>query len=189
MKHNSSEPAAAPGGNSAESAAVPSGSLAGPAAAPCGNGAESAAAPGGVRRGELATSASRGNLARVWDFAQGYLERLRPSDRERMGVELAMEEIFINIASYAYADGHEGAVTVRCEADQAAGRLTVTFIDGGAPYNPLERGDPDTDLALRERPIGGLGIFMAKRLMDAMDYRYENGENILALVKHVAGRG
>jgi anti-sigma regulatory factor (Ser/Thr protein kinase) len=135
------------------------------------------------RRGELFLPASRASLARAWDFVRAHMECLRPSDAARLHIELAVEEIFVNIASYAYADGQAGRVTVSCEADPATGRLTVAFADSGAPYNPLERPDPDTAAALGDRPIGGLGIFMAKRLMDAMCYRREGGTNILTMVK------
>jgi anti-sigma regulatory factor (Ser/Thr protein kinase) len=74
---------------------------------------------------------------------------------------------------------------IRCEADAGAGRLTVVFTDEGVPYDPLAKADPDVTLPLEERPIGGLGIFMTKRLMDAVDYRFEDGRNVLTIMKKV----
>jgi anti-sigma regulatory factor (Ser/Thr protein kinase) len=137
----------------------------------------------GIWKGEFAAAACLDGLDAVQDFVGGYAERLNLSDQALMHVALAVEEIFVNIASYAYASGEAGIAAVRCEADAGAGRLTVVFEDSGAPYNPLERPDPDISLPLEERPVGGLGIFMTKRLMDAVDYRFEAGRNILTIVK------
>ena len=64
--------------------------------------------------------------------------------------------------------------------------ITIAFIDGGIPYNPLERSDPDLPLGADERKIGGLGIFLSKALTDSMNYRYENGKNILVITKERA---
>jgi anti-sigma regulatory factor (Ser/Thr protein kinase) len=134
---------------------------------------------------QLVTEASQDKLDAVQAFVDECMERLNPSAQVRMHVALAVEEIFINIANYAYASGAPGEAAIRCEADSGTGRLTVVFADGGVPYNPLERPDPDVDLPMEERPIGGLGIFMTKRLMDAVRYRYEDGKNILTVVKNM----
>ncbi|MDR1205278.1 MAG: ATP-binding protein [Peptococcaceae bacterium] len=157
----------------------------GTAAAPAGAGAAAGSAAGGIRSGETVVAAADGSLEAVQTFVDEYMERLNPSGQARMHVALAVEEIFVNIAHYAYAPGEAGAATVRCEADAGTGRLTVVFTDGGAPYDPLAKADPDVTLPLEERPIGGLGIFITKRLMDAVDYRFENGKNVLTIVKNV----
>jgi anti-sigma regulatory factor (Ser/Thr protein kinase) len=141
--------------------------------------------PARIQSGEITVAAAAGSLEAVRDFVGGYMERLNLSAQACMHVELAVEEIFVNIARYAYPAGVAGMAAIRCEADAGAGRLTVTFADSGTPYNPLDRPDPDVDLPLEERPIGGLGIFLTKRLMDAVDYRFEAGKNVLAIVKNV----
>jgi anti-sigma regulatory factor (Ser/Thr protein kinase) len=165
----------------------------------------------------LVTPADQDSLEAVQSFVGGYMERLGFPAPARMQMELAVEEVFVNIASYAYGPGAGGGpaaantVTVRCEAEAGAetaggreagagagaeagaetagqaagGRLTVSFLDSGQPYNPLAREDPDTTLALAERPIGGLGVFLIKRLMDEVAYRFEAGQNILTISKGV----
>ena len=95
-------------------------------------------------------------------------------------INIAVEEIFVNIANYAYPDG-EGGVTVRLSA--GSGQFTARFIDRGTRYDPLAKPDPDTSLPAMERDIGGLGILMVKKLMDQVEYRYEDGMNILTLQK------
>ena len=93
---------------------------------------------------------------------------------------IAAEEIFINIASYSYPGG-EGEVRVRLTAGPDI--FEAEFRDGGTPYDPLARPDPDTSLPVEEREIGGLGIFIVKKLTDHAEYRYENSENILLIRK------
>ena len=95
-------------------------------------------------------------------------------------INIAVEEIFINIANYAYLDV-EGSVTVRLSV--GSGQFTARFIDCGTRYDPLGKPDPDTALSAMERDIGGLGIFMVKKLMDQVEYRYEDGMNILTMQK------
>ncbi|MDR2546324.1 MAG: ATP-binding protein [Lachnospiraceae bacterium] len=95
-------------------------------------------------------------------------------------IRICVEEIFVNIASYAYPAG-EGEVTlgISCELWQTA----ITFADSGMAYNPLAKSDPDISLPADDRDIGGLGVFMVKKLMDEISYRYENDENILTIKK------
>jgi len=97
-------------------------------------------------------------------------------------MRIAVEEIFVNIASYAYPSG-EGEVTVSVTA--SADRLVFVFADSGTPYDPLAKADPDTTLAAEERDIGGLGIFMVKKMMDDVGYEYRDGQNILAMSKNL----
>ena len=107
---------------------------------------------------------------------------------ERMHIELVTEEIFVNIASYAYPDG-EGFVTVRREGGEGAEGLTLTFMDGGVPYDPLARPDPDLTLPAKDRPIGGLGVFLVKKIVDEAHYEYKDGKNILAVRKLIGKNG
>jgi anti-sigma regulatory factor (Ser/Thr protein kinase) len=95
-----------------------------------------------------------------------------------------VEEIFVNIASYAYAPGVGDAV-VRFESSQDPASVTITFIDSGVPYDPVQKDDPDVTLSAEERGIGGLGIYMAKKAMDDMKYVYRDGQNILSISKSI----
>ncbi len=97
---------------------------------------------------------------------------------------IAVEEIFVNIAHYAYG-GKSGEAVVNLDIKQDPMSCTVVFMDHGIPYNPLEKADPDITLSAEERDIGGLGIFMVKQSMDRVEYRYENGYNILTLEKNI----
>ena len=97
-------------------------------------------------------------------------------------MDVAVEEIFINIASYAY-NPEEGPAVVRFEASQSPVSVAISFADRGTPYNPLEKPDPYINQPLMERGRGGLGIFMVKQYMDGIDYQYRDGQNILTLKK------
>lgn len=112
------------------------------------------------------------------------LEALDASPKAQMQIDVAIDEIFGNIARYAYAPG-AGKATVRLEYDAATGTAVLTFIDRGVPFNPTERSSPDTTLPAEERQIGGLGIFLVRKTMDAMEYRREDGQNILTLRKRI----
>ena len=101
-----------------------------------------------------------------------------------MQLDLAVEEIFVNIANYAYAPG-KGNATVRVEVSGDPVTVSITFIDRGMPYDPLKKDDPDITLSASERGIGGLGIFMTKRIMDDIVYEYKDGQNILTLKKTI----
>jgi len=89
---------------------------------------------------------------------------------------LASEEIFVNIANYAYAE-REGFVLVKYMMFE--GGAAIEFRDNGTPFNPLQNKAPDLSAPLEERPIGGLGVFILKNFMDDIHYRYENGQNVL----------
>lgn len=107
------------------------------------------------------------------------------SERTRAQLDVAVEEIFINIARYAYPPDQPGWALIRCQVEQPPLRLTIQFVDCGVPFNPLQKKDADITLSAEERQIGGLGILMVKRYMDKMDYVYEHGQNILTLVKKI----
>ena len=95
-----------------------------------------------------------------------------------------MEEIFVNIASYAYTPD-SGDATIRVEFPEGSGAVKLTFIDSGTPFDPLEREDPDISLSSEERDIGGLGIYMIKKTMDELRYEYADGQNRLTLIKKI----
>ena len=132
---------------------------------------------------ELTLEASVENLNRVLDFLEGPMDSVECPLSVQTQLNIAVEEIFVNIAHYAYTPG-KGDTTVRVETDKKNRSISVTFTDRGIPYNPLEKADPDTTLSAEERQIGGLGIFMVKKSMDAMEYRREDGMNILTIRKN-----
>lgn len=99
-------------------------------------------------------------------------------------LNICFEEIFVNISSYAYSEGHgDGMVRIRLEIQEKPYKVFIKFHDTGVPYNPLEKEDPDINLPAEERPIGGLGIFFVKNMMDEVVYEYSNGENVLSIMK------
>jgi len=104
--------------------------------------------------------------------------------KAQMQIDLAVEEIFVNIASYAYAPG-TGPATIRVGLTDDGSVFVIELIDQGVPYNPLAKEDPDITLSAEERKIGGLGILLTKKSMDDVQYEYANGSNILTLRKSI----
>ena len=133
---------------------------------------------------EITLDAKIENIAAATDFVVEQLEALDCSIKAQTQIDLAIDELFTNIASYAYAPG-EGKATVRFEFDEATRMASITFIDWGVPYDPLAKPDPDVTLSAEERPIGGLGIFLVKKTMDAMEYRREDDRNMLTIRKKI----
>lgn len=133
---------------------------------------------------EITIEAKIENLDEVLGFVDGQLEELECPMKAQMQIDVAVEEIFVNIASYAYAPGIGNAV-VRFESSQDPASVTITFIDSGVPYDPVQKDDPDVTLSAEERGIGGLGIYMAKKAMDDMKYVYRDGQNILSISKSI----
>lgn len=125
------------------------------------------------------------NLPDLLALVDESLERRGCPKRVRMQIDIAVEEIFVNIASYAYTPS-TGSAEIRVQEDHDPEGITVTFIDSGVPYDPLMKPDPDVTLSASERQIGGLGIYMVKKSMTDMTYRYEDGRNILTIRKEFA---
>ena len=130
---------------------------------------------------ELELEAKVAYLPEVQDFVD---EHIDCSPKARMQISVAVEEIFVNIATYAYAP-EDGMATVRVEISEEPVTVTITFMDHGIPYDPLAKADPDLSLTADERQIGGLGIFLTKKTMDDVKYEYEDGKNILTLKKNL----
>ena len=122
------------------------------------------------------------NLQEVIDFATEKLEARECPMKASMQLELVIEEIFVNIASYAYHP-EIGPATFCMEFEENPAAVVITFIDGGKPYNPLEKKDPDTTLDIDERDVGGLGIFLVKKNVDEISYEYADEKNILRMKK------
>lgn len=133
---------------------------------------------------ELTLAAELENIAAVTAFVDEQLEALDCSMKAQMQIDIAIDELFGNIAHYAYGEG-TGDATVRFGFDEATRTASIAFIDGGVPFNPLEKADPDVNLSAEERGIGGLGIFMVKKSMDKMAYSRENGHNVLTIYKTI----
>ena len=131
---------------------------------------------------ELTLEARVDSLPQVLAFVDEYLESLDCSMKVQMQIDVAVEEIYVNVASYAYAP-KTGSVTITLETEDAPRSVTITFTDSGVPYDPLAKEDPDVTLSAEERKIGGLGIYMVKKSMTDVAYRREDGQNILTIVK------
>ena len=123
-------------------------------------------------------------IPEVTSFVDEWLESLDCPMKAQMQIDLAIDELFTNIASYAYKSG-EGSATIQLDFDAADRRASIAFIDSGFPYNPLEKPDPDVTLSAEEREIGGLGIFLVKKTMDGMEYRREGQRNVVTIFKRI----
>ena len=122
-------------------------------------------------------------LSDVTDFVDALLEESGCPPKAQMQINLALEELFVNIAHYAYPEGTgEAEIRVNISADSAE----ITLVDSGIPYNPLSKPDPDVTLSAEERRIGGLGIFMTKKLMDDLSYEYSDCKNVMTIRKSFA---
>ncbi len=131
---------------------------------------------------EIDVEAVADNLPAVLDFVNEQLESADCPMKTLMQINVAVEEIFMNIANYAYAPD-KGRAMVRVEVSGEPLSVIITFMDHGIPYDPLGKEDPDITLSAEERQIGGLGIFMVKKTMDDVAYEYKDGQNILRLKK------
>ena len=131
---------------------------------------------------ELTIPATVENIEKVTEFVNGQLEEINCPIKAKMQIDIAIDELFGNIAHYAYKP-ETGPATVRVEVTEAPISVIVTFIDHGIPYAPLKKDDPDVTLSAEERAIGGLGIFMVKKTMDEITYEYKDGQNILSIRK------
>ena len=131
---------------------------------------------------EMDIAATLENLDAVMAFVDQQLEEAGCSMKTQMQIDIAVEEVYVNIAHYAY-NPEIGGVTIRVQIEEEPLAVILTFIDKGKPYDPLAKEDPDVTLAAEDRQIGGLGIFMVKKSMDNVSYEYNEGRNILTLKK------
>ncbi|MDR1301173.1 MAG: ATP-binding protein [Treponema sp.] len=124
-------------------------------------------------------------LEKVLDFIRSIVEKTACPRKIVQYIEIAAEEIFVNIVHYAYPVGEPGVVRIECKMDPTSKQPTViiVFADQGKPYNPLKHQDPDITVPIEERHIGGLGILMTKRIMDSVEYQYTKGWNYLVIKK------
>ena len=131
---------------------------------------------------EMTIAATVENIAAVTDFVNEQLEAFDCPMKAQMQIDIAIDELFGNIAHYAY-NPDVGDATVRVEVTEEPLAVIITFIDGGVPYDPLKAVDPDITLSADQRQIGGLGIYMVKKSMDEITYEYKDGKNILSIKK------
>ena len=134
----------------------------------------------GPNANRLKIAAEIEKLPEVAAFVEEQLEKNDCPMKAQMQINIALEELFVNIAHYAYPDGEGEAELL---VDVTPEYAEITLIDSGIPYDPLAKPDPDVTLSAEERSIGGLGIFMTKKMMDDIAYEYKDGKNILKITK------
>lgn len=124
-------------------------------------------------------------LERVQEFIGEELAAYSCSPKVCIQLDVVVEEIFVNIAHYAYPPDQNGTAIVRCGVGGEPLQVTIQFVDSGKPFNPLAKEDPDITLSAEQRQIGGLGILMVKKSVDTVEYTYEDGKNILTIKKSI----
>ena len=133
-----------------------------------------------MRMKSLSVPARIDQLDEVADFVNSVLGDV--DMKTELSVRLAVEETFVNIASYAYAPG-EGEAEIQCGLLSDPRRILIRFSDSGVPFDPTKTGDADTSEEAIMQRVGGLGIFLVKKNMDEVRYTYEDGKNVLTLIK------
>ncbi len=139
---------------------------------------------GGERMTNKTFPAKTASLTDVLGFVESALESFECPNKIQTAICVAIEEVFVNVAHYAYPD-FEGELTLSIGFDSSSREVKFRMSDKGIPFDPLQKPDPDLTLSAEEREIGGLGIFITKKTMDSVDYVYENGENVLTMIKKI----
>ena len=139
---------------------------------------------GGVSMTNRVFPAKTDALNDVIGFVEESLESFECSMKNSMAISVAIEEVFVNVAHYAYGEA-EGDVSFDIGFNEESREVTFVMKDKGIPFDPLQKSDPDITLSAEERGIGGLGIFITKKTMDKVAYTYENGENVLTMIKKI----
>jgi anti-sigma regulatory factor (Ser/Thr protein kinase) len=137
-----------------------------------------------MRVSEIMVDATVENMDKVVSFVEEQLDAIDCPMKAKTQINIAIDELFSNISFYAY-NPEVGTATVRVDVENNPPAVVVTFIDQGKEYNPLEKDEPDITASAEDRPIGGLGVFMVKKMMDAIEYEYKNGQNILKIKKNI----
>jgi len=134
---------------------------------------------------ELVVEAIVENIDKVIDFVNDELKVYACSLEVQSQISIIIDEIFSNIAYYAYTT-NTGEITTQVEIDEEPRKvISITFIDRGNPYNVLLAEAPDITLSAEERKIGGLGIFLVKQMADEIDYEFSDGCNVLKVRKYL----
>ena len=136
----------------------------------------------------------------VTDMIINEMDKVGCTGKSENMIRLAIEEVFVNIVSYAYSDESFkkndsekvsddvlkwGKAEIEVDVTDNPSNLVITFSDMGQPYDPLKKEDPDVNLAIEDRPVGGLGIYLVKQIMDDIRYEYSDGKNVLTLIKNL----
>lgn len=129
----------------------------------------------------LLVPACTSNLGKVLSFIEEYLKNVNCSSKIISCINIAAEEVFVNICNYAYEEVED--VCVQIEFITSLNEIEIRFIDRGKPFNPLQIQEPDITLSDEQREIGGLGIYLVKKLTDGVSYEYNDQQNILTLKK------
>ncbi len=133
---------------------------------------------------EITLPATIENVEKVTEFVNAELAKINCPAKAKAEIDIAIDELFSNIANYAY-NPEVGKATVKVEVQENPQAVVITFMDKGIPYDPLKREDPNVKLSADERGIGGLGIFMVKKTMDSVEYEYKDNHNILKIKKNI----
>ncbi len=133
---------------------------------------------------EITLKASIDQIPAATAFVDAELEALECGMKAQMQIDVAMDELFGNIARYAYGKGG-GEATVRFEFEKETRTAVITFIDRGMPFDPTAAGTPDLNIPAAQRQEGGLGIFLVRKTMDDMAYVYRDGQNRLTIRKKI----
>lgn len=134
---------------------------------------------------QLMVEATMENMEQVIGLVEEILDDAECPMKIRMKIVVCVEELYVNVVNYAYGD-KVGLCTLEVEAGEQneKGYVRITLRDGGIPFDPLSREEPDISLSADDREIGGLGIFMVKKIMDRVEYTYKMNENILTMEKN-----
>ena len=133
---------------------------------------------------KIVVGATKTNLGKVFDFVNKQLSSYNCSENTVSKINIGVEEIFVNIANYAYENG-EGEVEIDCEILGPPLRIEISFLDSGKKFNPLTFAEPDTTVSIENRKVGGLGILLTKKLVDDLQYEYIDGRNMTKIVKEL----
>ena len=131
---------------------------------------------------EIVVDSKFENVRTLTEFVENSLEPLNPSPKAIMQIEVAIDELFSNVVRYSGSDNLKLILNVNEDVLTAK----LTFIDEGVEYDPLKKSDPDVTLAAEDRPIGGLGIYLVKKIMDGVEYKRDGRKNVLTVVKKLA---
>lgn len=135
---------------------------------------------------EITVDATIDNVQTITDFVDERLEEMNCPVKAQMQLNIVIDELCSNVARYAYSD-KTGKVTVSVDTVDKPMKVWLTFTDEGVPYNPLAKEDPDITLSAEERKLGGLGIYMVKKMMDEFHYEYKDSKNIVTVCKVIEG--
>lgn len=127
-------------------------------------------------------------ITRLPDFLQRIAEELSLAHETVASLNLALEEAMVNSIQYAYPSPGEGEISLDAHWDASTGNLQFTLTDSGTPFDPTTIPEADITLSVEERPIGGLGIFLIRQIMDEVSYRYEEERNVLVMTKNITGK-